>query len=151
MQQFWIVFGASLLVEAVVFVLQQYFFKRRIEAMEKKHREQIAQERANAVKQSKAVTRGKVSEEMLPMFPDFPYNLEDSKFMGMPVDYIIFDGMSEFRDGNKDKEITIILADVKYNTARRTAVQSAIKKAIDNGRIKFQTMKVSEDNALKIK
>jgi predicted Holliday junction resolvase-like endonuclease len=51
--------------------------------------------RQDAVKKSEAVTRGKVTEHLIPYFPDFEYNPKDARFLGTPVDFIVFDGLSE--------------------------------------------------------
>lgn len=106
--------------------------------------------RQDAVAKSKAVTRGKISEEFIPLFPDFPYNMSDCKFSGSPIDFIVFNGMSEFRD-NGTGEIQIIFADVKVNTAQRNKVQNAIKKAVENKNIKFETWKIDENKKINIK
>ena len=58
--------------------------------------------------------------------------------------------MSAFRDGS-DAQISIILADVKVGSAQRTKVQNAIKKAVEEGRVKFETWTVDKDNKIKIK
>lgn len=93
--------------------------------------------------------RGQITEEITPLFTNFPYTLSDCKFMGSPIDYIIFDGMSKLRDTGEG-EITIILADVKVNTARLSKIQKAIKDALENNRIKFDEFKI-KDNNLSIK
>ena len=104
-----------------------------------------------ALKQSKATTRGQLTEHAVPLLEGFPYKFEDCKFSGAPFDYIVFDGMSEFRDGNKGKEITVVFADVKYGTSKRSAVQNAIRKAITAGRVRYEDFTVDSDNNLKIK
>jgi predicted Holliday junction resolvase-like endonuclease len=58
-----------------------------------------AQIRSDAVKRSHAVTRGKITEHLIPYFPDFPYNPKDARFLGSPVDLIVFDGLSEEKIG----------------------------------------------------
>jgi predicted Holliday junction resolvase-like endonuclease len=103
----------------------------------------------HALKSSRNTIRGKVSEEIIPLLPDFPYKIEDCKFFGMPADYIIFDGMNEFRDGNKEKEISIIFTDIKYNTAVLSPVQKQIKKAIEEGRVSWETIKLNKDFKIK--
>jgi predicted Holliday junction resolvase-like endonuclease len=110
---------------------------------------QIKEARTESVKQSKAVIRGKVSEEFIPLFPDFPYNLSDCKFSGQPLDYIIFNGMSDVRDGD-GKNIEIIFADVKVNTSTKSKVQLAIEKAIKDGNVRFETWNI-KDNKIIIK
>lgn len=139
-----IVFGVSLLL-----VTARY--RKIIGELKEGHVKEIEEISAKAIKASKSSTRGQISEEFAPLFEGFPYKLSDCKFFGNPVDYIIFDGMSEYRDGNKEKDITIVLADVKYNTARLSPVQKAIKQAVEKGRVKFDTVKISENKQISIK
>ena len=131
----------------IIVALYEYFY---ITKLENKHRKEIELARASSVKTSKAVIRGKIAEEFIPLFPDFPYSMGDCKFVGMPIDYLVFEGMSAVRNGD-DIPITIILSDVKTNTAQRTKIQNSIKKAAEEGRIRFETWKVDENKKLTIK
>ena len=51
--------------------------------------------RKDAVKKSMNVTRGKVAEHLMPFFPDFPYNPKDVRFIGSPIDLLVFDGLND--------------------------------------------------------
>lgn len=51
--------------------------------------------REDAIKRSEAVIQGKVTEHLIPFFPDFKYNPKDVRFMGTPIDLVVFDGLSE--------------------------------------------------------
>lgn len=51
--------------------------------------------RQDAVKRSHSVMRGKMTEHLIPFFSEFPYNPSDARFLGSPVDFIVFDGLSE--------------------------------------------------------
>lgn len=51
--------------------------------------------REDAINKSRAVIMGKVTEHIMPYFDDFKYNPKDARFIGTPVDFIVFDGMSE--------------------------------------------------------
>jgi predicted Holliday junction resolvase-like endonuclease len=42
---------------------------------------------------SRAVTTGKVLEHFAPHLSDFPYNPQDARFIGNPVDYVVFDAV----------------------------------------------------------
>lgn len=138
-----------LIVSVIIIILILVSAERRIEALKKEITKDIKIERARAIQQSKSVTRGQVTEQMIPMFPDFPYSMSDCKFSGAPIDYIIFKGMSEFRD-TSDGEISIIFADVKVGSAQRTKVQNRIKKAIEEGKVSFETWTIDKDNKIKI-
>ncbi|MBP1928566.1 putative Holliday junction resolvase-like endonuclease [Methanolinea mesophila] len=50
--------------------------------------------RKDAVKKSESVIQGKVTEHLIPYFPGFSYNPKDARFLGSPVDFVIFDGLS---------------------------------------------------------
>lgn len=78
-----------LLVVALVFVVWKYIQLRGwVQREETRIRE-------DAIKKSEAVIRGKVTEHLMPYFPEFKYNPKDVRFIGTPVDLIVFDGLSE--------------------------------------------------------
>lgn len=109
----------------------------------------IEKARKDSLQRSKSVIRGKVSEEFIPLFPDFPYELSDCKFSGQPIDFIVFKNMSKVRDG-EDAEIEIIIADVKVNKSKRTKVQNAIKKAIEDKNFRFETWQIDENKKINL-
>ncbi len=51
--------------------------------------------RQDAVQRSQAVTVGKVTEQLLPYLPGFRFNPKDARFLGSPVDFVVFDGLDE--------------------------------------------------------
>jgi predicted Holliday junction resolvase-like endonuclease len=49
---------------------------------------------------SRATIKGKVAENVTPLLPDFQeqfpsLNIADARFIGEPIDYLFFEGMSE--------------------------------------------------------
>lgn len=50
--------------------------------------------REDAVQRSLAVTAGKVHEQLVPYLPEFGFNPKDVRFLGSPVDLVVFDGLS---------------------------------------------------------
>lgn len=82
---------------------------------------------------------------MTPITGQFKYNLSDARFIGSPIDYIIFDGYSNIKDGAKEEDINLIFADVKTGKkAKLNKVQKKIKKAIDNKRIEWKTINIGD-------
>jgi hypothetical protein len=51
--------------------------------------------RQDAVERSQAVTVGKVFEQLVPYLLGFPFNPRDARFVGSPVDFVVFDGLSD--------------------------------------------------------
>src|SRR5437879_4533423 len=50
--------------------------------------------RQDAVQKSQAVTLGKVTEHLVPFLPGFDFDPRDVRFLGSPVDLVVFDGLS---------------------------------------------------------
>jgi predicted Holliday junction resolvase-like endonuclease len=92
-------------------------------------------ERADAVKKSRAVNRGLVSEQLAPHLAGFAYNPKDAHFLGQPVDYVIFSGL----DSGLLKEI--VLLDVKTGEAKLNARQVQIKNIVSEKKIRFETFR----------
>lgn len=61
--------------------------------------------REDAIRKSQAVIMGKVTEHLIPYFPDFKYNPKDVRFLGTPVDFLVFDGLS---DGGEMKKVVFL-------------------------------------------
>lgn len=106
----------------------------------------IEKEREDAIKRSKSVIRGKGWENFIPFSDKFleEYNPSDLKFLGAPLDIIIFKGASDITDG-QESEIEICLGDVKSGRSRLTKVQKKIKEAVEAKRIRWITLEVKED------
>jgi predicted Holliday junction resolvase-like endonuclease len=51
--------------------------------------------RRDAVEKSRAVILGQVTEHVVPLFPGFHHNPKDARFIGAPVDFIVFDGLDD--------------------------------------------------------
>ena len=49
--------------------------------------------RKDAIERSRAVTVGKVTEHVVPFLPNFQHNPKDARFLGTPVDFVVFDGL----------------------------------------------------------
>ena len=85
--------------------------------------------RQDAIERSRSVILGKVTEHLAPFMPTFPYNPKDVRFIGTPIDLLVFDGLDE---GNL-RDIVII--EVKTGNSSLTPKQKQIKDAILHQRI----------------
>jgi predicted Holliday junction resolvase-like endonuclease len=92
------------------------------------------------------VLKGKMAEQLAPIMPQFEYLPSDAKFLGDPVDYVVFDGYTDLRDGEgRPEDIEIVLIDIKSGGARLTKGQVAIAQAIQAGRVRFETVRIDFD------
>ncbi len=116
-----------LLIIALVYMLWKYF---ELKGRMRGEREQI---REDAIKQSEVVIRAKVTEHLMPYFPDFRYNPKDVRFVGSPIDLVVFDGLAE---GNLKK---VAFIEVKTGKDADLSVREKdVKKCIDNRAVTFE-------------
>ncbi len=80
----------------------------------------------NFSKLSMSVKHGKTMEELAPFMKTFPYNPENFRFIGSPIDGIQFDN---------DK---IVFVEFKTGNSKLSERQKNIKKVIDNGKVYFK-------------
>lgn len=96
----------------------------------------IGHSRRDAITRSSAVIRGQVTEHLIPYFPNFPFNPKEARFIGSPVDYLIFDGVDE------EEMRKIVFLEIKTNGSRLNARQRRIKEAVDKGRIEWRELRI---------
>ncbi len=80
--------------------------------------------RRDSVDRSRATISGQVHEQLLPYLPDFPFNPKDVRFMGAPVDLIVFDGLSA---GKLER---IVFVEVKTGASTLSARERQIRDMV---------------------
>jgi predicted Holliday junction resolvase-like endonuclease len=131
------------------FVLGYYYIRPRITAIEEKYRADLerwkleaeGEIRKDSVNRARSTLKGKIAEQMAPVLPEFPFNPADARFIGSPVDYVIFDGLTDVAD-DKKKEIRIVFMDVKSGNAVLTRTQRVIRQAVEEKAIAWETFRV---------
>ena len=122
-------------------------YEQYIAELELEHQQALVQAQKRSVNTSRAVLKGKMAEQFAPILPEFRYLPSDAKFLGDPVDYVVFDGYTDFRDGDGTAEdIEVILLDIKSGGARLSKGQQAIAQAVQAGRVRFETLRIDFDD-----
>lgn len=118
-------------------------YEQYIAELELEHQQALISAQKRSVNTSRAVLKGKMAEQMAPIMPEFQYLPSDAKFLGDPVDYVVFDGYTDLRDGEgRAEDIEVVLIDIKSGGARLTKGQQAIAQAIAQGRVRFETVRI---------
>ncbi|ENW98104.1 hypothetical protein F900_03578 [Acinetobacter modestus] len=122
-------------------------YEKYIAELELEHKQALLDAQKRSVNTSRAVLKGKMAEQFAPILPEFQYLPSDAKFLGDPVDYVVFDGYTDFRDGDGTADdIEVILLDIKSGGARLSKGQQAIAQAVREGRIRFETLRIDFEN-----
>lgn len=93
--------------------------------------------RQDAISKSRSTLVGKITEHFIPFLPDFSYNPKDARFLGSPVDYVVFDGLSE------EELKRIVFVEVKTNLGTLTKRERQIRDAIQAGKVEWIQLKQS--------
>ncbi len=84
---------------------------------------------------SKSVNAGKLLEKVFPTMKDFKWELSDCRFLGEPIDLIIFHGLTA------GKIASIDFLEVKSGKAVLNKHQKDVKEAIENNKVKYEEFK----------
>ena len=66
-------------------------YEGRMHDLEDQLKDAVVTARKESANQSRAVLKGKLAEQIAPLLPGFNYWPSDSRFLGDPVDYFVFD------------------------------------------------------------
>ncbi len=131
-----------ILVTAVFLVLLAYFITRwRFENRFRKWQEielqlwQVEKERVRreAIAQSRAVLGGKFTEQLAPYLPEFKYDPTEARFIGSPIDLIVFPGLAS---GNPQE---IVIMEIKSGKSRQlSSQQRKIRQLIEDGMVRWE-------------
>jgi predicted Holliday junction resolvase-like endonuclease len=138
---------AGLIIGAIIvyFILNQSYEKMYQSRLEEWKLKNIPAQREDAVKKSQYVLKGKIGEQFAPLLPDFMAmcNPSDARFIGSPIDYVVFKNLT-CEEGN-ELPVEIILVDVKTGKANLNKNQRKIQEAAVQKRISFQTIRIKEE------
>ena len=95
--------------------------------------------RLDAIQRSQAVTIGKVSEQLVPYLPDFPFNPKDARFLGSPVDLVVFDGLDE------GAVRRVVFIEVKTGTSGLSGRERQVRDAIQARRVEWTELRVPQN------
>ena len=147
----------DLLLPAIAFLLgliaAYLFFRQQISAIEGRARNDLerwklectSDIRKDSVNRSRSTLKGRISEQMAPLLPEFPFSPADARFIGNPIDFVVFDGYTNAKD-EKGDAINVVLVEVKKGKGKLTRVESLIKRAVEEGRVSWQTVVLKDEN-----
>ena len=120
-----------------IFLFIGYLIGRYI--TKKQLKEKIPEIRGEAIKQSRAVLSGQFSEQIAPYLPDFPYKPTEARFIGKPIDFVVFKGMDE------KKIDEVVFVEVKSGQSQLSKVEKTLRSTIENKKVSWHEYKVPEE------
>jgi predicted Holliday junction resolvase-like endonuclease len=115
-------------------------YEKQLQILREDHQQALKKARDRSIDGSRAVIKGKIAEQFAPILPGFQYLPSDARFIGDPIDYIVFNGYTDVKD-NGGNDLEIVILDIKTGQATLSRTQQAIEKAIHEGRIRFEVIR----------
>lgn len=100
---------------------------------------ELPNHRKDAIMKSRAVLGGQFSEQLAPYLPNFEYLPTECRFIGKPIDFIVFKGMDE-KDINE-----VIFVEVKSGKAQLNSHEKNLKETIDKKRVRWVEYRIPEE------
>lgn len=127
-----------IIILLLLFIVIAFVVGKKIGEMqtEKNLPKLIQSAREDATKRSRSVLTGQFSEQLAPYFPDFPYSPTEVRFIGKPIDFIVFRGMDE-------KQISeVVFVEVKSENSQLSAQERNLRDAIKNKNVSWKEYRI---------
>ena len=93
--------------------------------------------RQDSIKKSREVLSGQFSEQLAPFLPNFSYSPTECRFIGKPIDFIVFKGID-----NKEPE-EIIFVEVKSGKSKLSTTERKLRDIIKEKKIRWEVYRVN--------
>ena len=80
--------------------------------------------------------RGQAAEQLAPWLPGFPYDPTECRFVGKPVDFVVFKGAAS---GEVEE---LVLVEVKSGGSSLSRVERSLREAVESGRVRWAEYRV---------
>lgn len=134
-------FFISLIIGALIFIVVGYLIGKIITThqLNQEWENKVPDIRGDAINRSRASLGGKFSENLSPYFPDFPFHPTEMRWLGSPVDYIVFQGM------DNDLIEEIVFLEIKSGKSVLTAREKQLKRLIEEKKVSWKEYRMKED------
>jgi predicted Holliday junction resolvase-like endonuclease len=142
---FWTGFVIGAVGFSVLFAFLIWFFGRMLanKMFDRWVKERLGREITKSLDLQRPIIKGKISEQMFPLLYQKVGDLSDFRFIGNPIDYIVFDGLSKARD-NIDKKVTIKFIELKTGRSALNKAENLVKDAVEHGRVGWEEIQLQD-------
>jgi len=99
--------------------------------------------REDALWRSHSVVAGKATEHLAPLLPGFEFDPRDARFLGSPIDFIVFDGLSE------GEVHEIVFVEIKTGrSAALTTRERRVRDAVEGRRVRFLEVRIDPSDRM---
>ena len=89
----------------------------------------------DAISKSRAVLGGRFTEQMVPFLPDFRYDPTEARFIGNPIDMVVFPGLAR-----GDPQEIVIMEIKSGRTAQLSPTERKIQQLVEEGMVRWELL-----------
>lgn len=119
----------------------EFKFEQRVRDWMQKEERAV---REDAILRSSRTLSGKTLEKLVPFLDEFPYDPHDIRWLGDPIDLVIFDGLSSSKTSGENIK-SIVLCEVKSGDSTLTKTQSRIKKLVEDKKVFWDEFRIGNE------
>jgi predicted Holliday junction resolvase-like endonuclease len=99
--------------------------------------------RRDSLSRSHLSVSGKVQEHLAPLFPGFlaEFNPRDARFLGSPVDFVVFDGL------DAGEVARVVFVEVKSGRGALSARERLVRDAVEARRVEWRLLRLAGEMA----
>jgi predicted Holliday junction resolvase-like endonuclease len=112
-------------------------YERRLADQRIQSEQQIKKATEQSLRQSRTGLVGKATEQIAPMLPEFceRFSPNDARFLGSPIDYVIFDGL------HRGQVEQVIFLEIKSGArSDLNTNEREVRQAVQEGRVTFEIL-----------
>ncbi len=134
----------TIIILTIIFIIGlavAFYIGQKIGAFRKhkEWKEMLPDHRREAIMKSRAILGGHFSEQLAPYLPDFDYLPTECRFIGKPIDFLVFKGMDE-------KKINeVVFVEVKSGNSKLSDQEKNLKDTIEKKKVKFVEYRIPEE------
>ena len=127
-----------LVTTGILFIIVAFFLGTKIgKLIAGRHlTAEIKTAREDAIKRSRAVLNGQLSEQFAAFFPGFPADPTEIRFVGKPVDFVAFPGMST---GTINE---VLFVEVKTGNAVLSNIERSLRDAVEKKNVRYTEYRI---------
>lgn len=129
----WIIVSVILFVIVIALLYRLSKVVQEFKQWREEEEKRLEEARKQAIEQSRAVLGGKFTEQMAPYLPEFKYDPTEARFIGTPIDLVVFPGLAE----GEPREIVLI--EVKSGrSGKLTPRERRIKELVEANMVRWE-------------
>lgn len=135
----WVVILIVFIMLFVLYIGYRLGLRRAELLLKQKWEDLIPKIREEAIKKSRSVLAGQFSEQLAPFLPNFPYSPTECRFIGKPIDFIVFKGM----DNKEPSEIVFV--EVKSGKSELSTPERRLRDVVREKKVKWVEYRIPKN------